>query len=171
MVPGMRIDYDDPIEYEHRWEGLSDTARHQAATADPLLFLADHVPLADRSLGALAVYAKVRGELTAVLIPGEDRHHQPDECLDLVAGIVGRLYQEAGADDFSPGDPAVVEALGIIHHRTGGAHVTDLDLAWGEALAQACRALGIEPIGVIARTRAGAVVRVPLPTSGLRRSG
>lgn len=86
--------FDDPIAFDRRWSRFDPMAPAALADADPLMFLADHLPIAD---------------------------------------------------------------------RRGGVGICDTDRRWALALRAVCDAFSIEPLGVMARLRSGALVRVPLP--------
>ena len=60
----------------------------------------------------------------------------------------------------SDGDSAVLR-IGVVAHRLGSPAINDIDRRWLSALGLVSVALGIETIGVLSRTRSGALVRVP----------
>lgn len=70
------------------------------------------------------------------------------------ATAIGVAYERLGGQ---------VTGIGIVHHRRGGVGMTDTDRRWALALRAVCDAFSIEPLGVMARLRSGALVRVPLP--------
>ena len=77
-----------------------------------------------------------------------------DACLGLLCGVVERI-----------GSGRTV-ALGLVHHRRGRAHVTDLDRRWRHALEAACTYYGIAPIGVLTRTESGALLPLRATAGG-----
>lgn len=145
-----RHDFDDPHAYHRRWERLDPDAVDRAAARDPLLFIADHVAVADRRAGSVAVHVRSHGGApTLILIPNGPADPTDDECLVCLATVVERVGPEAAAE------------LGVVHHRRGRSHVLDVDRRWQQALEQVCHYYDVEPVGVLARTESGAIVRPP----------
>lgn len=142
--------YDDPHAYHRRWERLDPDAVERASERDPLLFIADHVSLADRRAGSVAVHVRTAdGAPMMILIADGPADPTDDECVACLATVVERIGDEA------------VDELGVVHHRRGRSHVVDLDRRWQKALADVCHYYGIEDAGVLARTESGAIVRPP----------
>ena len=149
-----RHDFDDPHAYHRRWERLGPDAVARASERDPLLFIADHVALADRRTGCVAVHVRNHGGASMLILVGDgpaDATH--DECVTLLANVVERIGPEAVAE------------LGVVHHRRGSTHVVDLDRRWQQALDDVCHYYGIDAVGVLARTESGAIVRPSAPRS------
>jgi hypothetical protein len=143
-----RHDYDDPHAYHRRWERLHPDAVARASERDPLLFIADHVALADRRAGAVAVHVRTQGGASMLVLIGDGpADPTDDECVACLANVVERI------------GPEVVEELGAVHHRRGSTHVIDVDRRWQQALDDVCHYYDIEAIGVLARTESGAIVR------------
>lgn len=143
--------FDDPIAFDRRWGRLDATARATLADADPLMFLADHLPVADRREGSIAIAVQCgEGPSPLIVIPDGPANPTDVEC----ATVIGLAYERLGSD---------VTRIGIVHHRRGGVGITDVDRRWALALRAVCDAFSIEPLGVMARLRSGALVRVPLP--------
>jgi hypothetical protein len=134
----MTTHYDDPHAYHRRWERLDREAVDRAARRDPLLFIADHVPLADRRAGSVAVHVRT-----------------PDgaSLLNLIADAT--VVERSGCE--------AVDEIGVVHHRRGRAHVVELDRRWQQALDDVCRYYGADAVGVLARTESGAIVRLSPP--------
>ncbi|MEY3732985.1 MAG: hypothetical protein RL347_344 [Actinomycetota bacterium] len=162
---GMRrTPFDDPRAFRRRWAHLTPEQLRAEATRDPLLFAADHVSIFDRHEGSVVVLADLDAGLppTMIVIPGGPPDPTEEDCLGLLAGVVSRI--DEGMDDSMAvplGDICVVRRLGIVTHRLGASMVNDIDRRWMRALGLVSVALGIEIIGVMARTRSGALVRVP----------
>ena len=143
--------FDDPIAFDRRWGHLDPAARTALADADPLMFLADHLPVADRREGCIAIAVRCgEGPSPLIVIPDGPANPTDVEC----ATVIGLAYERLNGD---------VTSIGIVHHRRGGVGITDVDRRWALALRAVCEAFSIEPLGVMARLRSGAVVRVPLP--------
>ncbi|MEI6620615.1 MAG: hypothetical protein WCP28_01735 [Actinomycetes bacterium] len=144
--------YDDQPGYLRLWGGLSDAELSAAARSDPLGFAADHIDIEDREGGAVAVILDDGKAPLTSLIVGGPLDPSPKDCrraLSPFAMAAGR----AGL----PNDPL---SIGVVHHRGGPAEVTDLDIRWLEAVTATAKVHGIMVSGVIARTEAGALVRV-----------
>ena len=158
--------YDDPYAYEQRWESLSPAQLGERAAADPLLFVADHISTADRGPGVVAIHAQPPGASPVMAIvtdgPGDP---SDDECLMLVVDAITRLR---GSDIREmPEEPMTPDGfvVGLVVHRPGTGHLVPFDHRWARALVDGCAYLGAEPVGVLARTESGVLLRVPLPTS------
>ncbi len=148
----MTTHYDDPHAYHRRWERLDREAVDRAARRDPLLFIADHVPLADRRAGSVAVHVRTPdGASLLNLIADAPDDPTDDECVACLATVVERSGGEA------------VDEIGVVHHRRGRAHVVELDRRWQQALDDVCRFYGADAVGVLARTESGAIVRLSPP--------
>lgn len=148
MTP--RHDYDDPHAYHRRWERLDPDAVHRAAERDPLLFVADHVSVADRRAGSVAVHVRTHGGASMMILIADGPAEPTDEeCVGCLAIVVERIGCDA------------VDALGLVHHRRGRTHIVDLDRRWQQALGDVCHYYDIEQVGVLARTESGAIVRPP----------
>jgi hypothetical protein len=143
--------FDDPIAFNRRWGSLDASARTALADSDPLMFLADHLPVADRREGCIAIAVQCgQGPSPLIVIPDGPAHPTDVQC----ATVIGTAYERLNSD---------ATGLGIVHHRRGGVGITDTDRRWALALRAVCDAFSIEPLGVMARLRSGALVRVPLP--------
>ncbi len=157
--------YDDVVAFDRRWFHCDPADADARQQAQPLLFVADHISIHDRRAGSLAVYARTADDqpLMAV-IPDALPDPSADECLRAMLGIADNVCREFGIDPevMDLGDPPFA-ALGLVHHRRGRPHITDVDRHWAQALTDVCGWLGVEPIGVLARTESGALVPVPLP--------
>lgn len=149
--------YDDPHAYHRAWDRLDPAELSRAADRDPLLFIADHIALADRREGSLAVHVGTDDGGTQIVVIA-DAEPDPDEdtCVAVLATIVERL----GADR--------VTALGVVHHRRGRAHIDDLDRRWQRSLGAVCHHYAIGDIGVLARIESGAIVRLSSTSSATR---
>lgn len=150
--------YDDPVGYERRWGRLDDEARHREADRDPLVFLADHLPATDRGPGRVTVALDLGapGRRLVNPVPGLPADPSPLRCR-LVLDPFAAVAAEVRAD--------VAPRLGVLHHRPGPAHPTDLDRRWAQALAEVVEEYGLTSLGVVARTEAGALVRLGAATA------
>lgn len=143
--------FDDHIAFDRRWSHCDPTTKHALAEADPLLFVADHIPSGERREGSVAVALSSHDGQSALMVVSDAPVQPPDiECLALLSNAIER----------SGGG---VRTLGIVHHRRGGHGITDLDRRWALALTAVCTAFDIRPLGVLARLYTGDIVRVPLP--------
>jgi|DEB0MinimDraft_3_1074331.scaffolds.fasta_scaffold10401_2 hypothetical protein len=142
--------FDDPIAFDERWP-RNDAVRNARADEDPLLFVADHVMLADRRPGSLAIHASFRDETPSALIVIPDA---PEEC----SGDDRRTFLGNVAQVLSLSGP--LEGLGLVHHRMGPSSITESDAEWSRILQQTCDQHDLAYIGVIARTYSGAIVRL-----------
>lgn len=143
------IPFEDTLAFDARW---SDQGRmRELAAADPLLFAADHVMLADRSEGSIALHVALRdGPSTLACITGGPKDPPDRDCVAVLGDAVHRLGGR-------------VTEMGVVHHRLGGPGVTDLDRRWAEALKAASMAFGFRPLGVMARLYDGSLVRIDVP--------
>lgn len=142
--------FDDPVAFDRRWP-RDDAIRNARADADPLLFVADHVMVADRRPGSLAFHASFGSDSPPGLIvipdaPEELTTEQRYEFLEMVA------------ENLCATGP--LEGLGLVHHRMGPASITEIDAEWFRALMTSCGKRGVLCLGVIARTYSGAIVRL-----------
>lgn len=145
--------YDDPVAYERRWGRLDEAARHRQAEWDPLVFLADHLPTADRGPGSVTVVLDLGGPGRRLVHPvwGLPADPTPLRCrlvLDPFAAAAAEVRED------------VTPRLGVLHHRPGPVRVTALDRRWAEALADVAAEYALAALGVVARTESGALVRV-----------
>lgn len=157
--------YDDATGYERRWTHPDPAQVTALRQAQPLLFVADHISIFDRCDGSLAVYART-ADAKPLMIVIADAEPAPDAdaCLRAVIGIADRLVRHLGLDldDVDWSSPPFV-TLGLVHHRRGRPHISDLDRHWAQALSDVCSWLNVQPAGVLTRTESGALVPVPLP--------
>lgn len=172
-----RLPFDDPGAFRRRWSHLTPTELHDQSLIDPLLFAADHLPTEDRHEGTVLIVAELEDALAPVVVVIPDGPAAPAEetCLGVLSGVVARLDEAVAELDYledSPdpdfldtGEATAVRRIGVVTHRLGSAAVSDLDMRWMRALGLVSVALGIDTIGVITRTRGGAIVRVPEPAA------
>jgi hypothetical protein len=152
MTP--RHAYDDPHAYHRRWDRLDPEAVQQAAERDPLLFIADHVPTANRRAGSVAVHVRSHdGSSMLILIADGPADPTDEECVACLATVVARIGEDR------------VAALGVVHHRPGRAHLVELDRRWQQALDDVCHFYEVDAVGVLVRTESGAIVRSMAPRS------
>lgn len=159
-----RTPFDDPRAFRRRWANLSAEQLRVEASRDPLLFAADHVSIFDRHEGTVVILAELDGEPhpAMIVVPGGPPDPAEEDCLGLLATVVSGIEEAAGESTITPeGDITVVRRLGVVTHRLGASMINDIDRRWMRALGLVSVALGIEVIGVVARTRSGAIVRVP----------
>lgn len=125
----------------------------------------------------MIIVAEVIGAQAPVVIVIPDGPPAPAEetCLGVLARVIAQLDEalhEATSDDpYSHDEDSMEESwheegtavlrLGVVTHRLGSACVNELDRRWISALGLVSVSLGIASMGVIARTRSGALVRVP----------
>jgi hypothetical protein len=182
-----RAAFDDPGAFRRRWSHLSHDQLRAESLRDPLLFAADHIPVEERREGTVVIVAELDGSPAPVVVVIPDGPPAPEEeaCLGVLASVIAQLdaaVSEAdpcGYDDYdddddrdpfdvdgrtSDGDSAVLR-IGVVAHRLGSPAINDIDRRWMSALGLVSVALGIETIGVLSRTRGGAVVRVPEPAA------
>lgn len=164
-TPAMRrTPFDDPRAFRRRWAHLTPEQLIVEASRDPLLFAADHTSIFDRHEGTVVVLAELHGDPqpTVIVIPGGPPDPSEEDCLGLLAGVVARIDEAAGEwTTVQDGDVCIVRRIGLVTHRLGASMVNDIDRRWMRALGLVSVALGIEVIGVAARTRSGAIVRIP----------
>lgn len=169
--------FDDPGAFRRRWSHLSIDQLRAESLRDPLLFAADHLSIDDRHEGAVVIVAELKDTPAPVVIVIPDGPPAPEEeaCLGLLAGVIAQLDAAISAAD-EYGDPydayddpdrcdgieeSSVLSLGVVIHRLGSPAINDIDRRWMRALGLVSVALGIDTIGVLSRTRSGALVRVP----------
>lgn len=156
--------FDDPHAYARRWGHKTREQVSQLSQADPLLFLADHISVTDRRVGALAFMVDLGMDRPPTMILVKDGPEDPDvdECLTMLINVVQRADSEfgPGALDVDRGETHV-QRLGVVAHRTGAPSIQQRDRAWAQALDGAARWFDLEPVGVVVRTATGAIVRVP----------
>lgn len=139
--------FDDYAAFDRRWSDSD--RRHALAEADPLLFVADHIPSRDRRAGSIALcILPIDGPSTLALIPDGPLIPSDTDCLMLLSRAA------AGGN---------LRGLGVVHHRLGGPDVTDVDRRWALALKATSLALDFEPIGILARLHSGELVHVDVP--------
>ena len=151
--------FDDSTAYDRRWTRASIEAQRELSISDPLLFMADHIPTTDRAEGLIAVYAGIGIERSPrmILLREVPEELTFDERLATLSAVVTRLddvYASPGTDD-----PGVI-ALGLVVHRRGGSVVSPSDAMWMRALHALDEMTGVDPVGVIVRTKEGHLVRV-----------
>lgn len=150
--------FDDPIAFERRWGRANPAELSARATADPLLFAADHISVAEREAGIVIVLAHwANRPPTMVVIGGAPAAPTPEDCFGFLGSVYLRLI------DTTEHTALPMTKLGVVVHRDGGYHLNAVDRGWARALTELCDSAGIEPIGVMVRTRAGSIVRVPVP--------
>jgi hypothetical protein len=174
--------FDDPGAFRRRWSHLSHDQLRAESLRDPLLFAADHIPVEERREGTVVIVAELDGAPAPVVVVIPDGPPAPEEeaCLGVLASVIAQLdaavseadpygYDDYDDDDRDPfdvdgqssdGDSAVLR-IGVVAHRLGSPAINDIDRRWMSALGLVSVALGIETIGVLSRTRSGALVRVP----------
>ena len=169
--------FDDPGAFRRRWSHLSLAQLRDAAQRDPLLFAADHLPLEDRREGTVIVVAEVDDALAPVVIVIPDGPAAPEEeaCLGVLSSVIAQIdaavseadpyyddeFNNEYADDGYRSSRSAVLRIGVVAHRLGSPAINDIDRRWMRALGLVSVALGIDTIGVLTRTRAGALVHVP----------
>jgi hypothetical protein len=160
----MTRSFDDPSAYMRRWGRLSEFELQRRAQHDPLLFAADHCPVAERQAGCLVIVAiRTDGQPLMVVIQDAPEEPTDDDCLGVLAGCLPRLGAAVNdAGDLYGWAGAPVARLGVVTHRRGRPHITAEDRRWVDALEAVCRWSGVGPLGVVTRTEAGAIVRPPL---------
>lgn len=172
-----RAAFDDPGAFRRRWSHLSPTQLRGEALRDPLLFAADHLPIEDRREGTVIIVAEIDDAPAPVVVVIPDGPPAPEEesCLGVLSAVIAQLdaavseadpYDDAGFDDDYEDDGyrdtgSAVLRIGVVAHRLGSPAINDIDRRWMRALGLVSVALGIDTIGVLTRTRSGAVVRVP----------
>lgn len=143
--------FDDPTAFDRRWVKANPEAKASLTQAEPLLFIADHISIADRREGAVALALIARdGQSTLAVVPDAPPQPSDMECLALLGNSIERI-------------PGGVRSLGLVHHRRGSRGIADIDRRWALALKAVCTAFDIESLGVMARLYSGELVRVPLP--------
>jgi hypothetical protein len=180
-----RTAFDDPGAFRRRWSHLSHDQLRAESLRDPLLFAADHIPVEERCEGTVVIVAELDGSPAPVVVVIPDGPPAPEEeaCLGVLASVIAQLdaaVSEADPcdhddydDDLDPFDidgqssdgDSAVRRIGVVAHRLGSPAINDIDRRWMSALGLVSVALGIETIGVLSRTRSGALVRVPEPAA------
>lgn len=169
--------FDDPGAFRRRWSHLSPAQLRDAALSDPLLFAADHLPIEDRREGTVIIVAEIDDTPAPVVVVVPDGPPAPEEesCLGVLSTVIAQLdaavgeadpyyddrYDDDPIDDGFRDDGSAVRRIGVVAHRLGSPAINDIDRRWMRALGLVSVALGIDTIGVLSRTRSGAVVRVP----------
>jgi hypothetical protein len=175
-----RLPFDDPGAYRRRWSHLSTDQLQAEARRNPLLFAADHLPVEDRREGAVVIVAELRDtpEHVVVVIPDGPPAPEEEMCLGVLANVIAQL--DAAVNEAAPYNDCCgycdyrddsdvhdcigessVQRLGVVAHRLGSSAISDVDRRWTRALGLVSVALGIDTIGVLARTRSGELVHVP----------
>lgn len=146
--------YEDEDGYERRWGGLSESATKDLARSDPLTFVADHLPNQDRREGSVVVLLEPVGFGAPLLHVIADAPVNPsaEECYRLLWP-----FATAAAQACPPDGRAMI---GVIHHRRGPAVPGLLDQRWLAAVRQAAEGVGIDVLGVLARTDSGALIPI-----------
>jgi len=166
-----RPPFDDPGAFRRRWSHLSAAQLQAESLRDPLFFAADHLPVDDRWEGSVVVVAEVDCAPTPVVVVIPDGPPAPAEemCLGVLASVVAQLEEALGTapvddddvyEDFPETESTSVLRIGVVAHRLGSATVNDIDRRWMRALGLISDTLGIGSLGVVSRTRAGALVRI-----------
>ena len=168
--------FDDPGAFRRRWSHLSPAQLRDEALRDPLLFAADHLPIEDRREGTVIIVAEIDDAPAPVVVVIPDGPPAPEEesCLGVLSTVIAQLdaavseadpYDDDDNDDYGDdgyrAEGSAVRRIGVVAHRLGTPAIHDIDRRWMRALGLVAVALGIDSIGVLARTRSGAVVRVP----------
>lgn len=151
---GQHTPYEDHADFDGRWSGLTEAELRAAADADPLRFAADHMLASDRREGSVAVILDLGDDLGSsmnVIADAPSRPKQGD-CMLLLRAFIDAA-ERLRAEGLSP-------SIGLLHHRTGPSHITDVDRRWASAIEELAAGAGITVIGVAARTESGAFVRV-----------
>lgn len=148
------LPYEDEDGYERRWGGLSKVATDAKSHADPLTFIADHLPHGDRTEGSVVVLLDPAGQGQPLVnvISNSPRNPTAQDCYRLLwpfAQTLGRLCPSGSG-----------ATIGLIHHRTGPAVTGPLDRRWWLAVQQAAEEHGLEVLGVMARTASGALLPI-----------
>ncbi|MEK9662998.1 MAG: hypothetical protein VW082_00105 [Candidatus Nanopelagicales bacterium] len=142
--------FDDPIAFDERWP-RNDEVRNARADEDPLLFVADHVMLADRCPGSLAIHAEFSdGSPSAMIVISDAPEDCPEEERRTFLGNVAQVLSIS----------APIAGLGLVHHRMGPSSITESDAEWSRILQQTCEQVDANYVGVIARTYSGSIVRL-----------
>ena len=143
--------FDDPTAFDRRWANVDSRAIGKLASADPLLFIADHIQVSDRREGTVAVALRLfAGQSSMLVVPDAPPNPSDAQCLTLLGQAI-------------EGSPNPACALGVVHHRRGSSVVSDSDRRWALALKAVSMAFDVEPLGVMARLYDGGLVRVPVP--------
>jgi len=173
-----RLPFDDPGAFRRRWSHLGPDELLDQSLLDPLLFAADHLPVAERREGTVVIVAEIDDTPIPVVVVLPDGPPDPAEetCLGVLSGVIAQIddvmcdgddvdRDDPDFDEFRSSEDSAVRRLGVVTHRVGSPTVSDRDLRWMRALGLVSVALGIDTIGVLTRTRSGALVRVPDSTA------
>ncbi len=148
--------YDDVIAAERRWGRLHPDELDAAARADPLRFMADHLSSDDRRRGSVALYGDLGHRALPILVAVPDA--PPDPTFEECALLVGTFASHVADTSEAMGSRAF--GVGLVHHRTGTAVVSDHDRRWLLAVESLAPTFGYAVVGVMARTSSGALVQV-----------
>ena len=159
-----RTPYDNPADVVGRWSGLTETELLAAAEADPMRFAADHVPAIDRREGSVVLLLDLGEDMGGSMnvIPNAPSNPTPGDCRPLLQAFLNAAEQFRH-EGLSP-------SIGLLHHRTGAARITDVDRRWAAAIDERAAGAGIPVIGVAARTESGAFVVIHLGSRGISAS-
>lgn len=170
--------FDDPTAYDARWGRLNESQRRLAADADPLLFLADHVSVGERVAGTVVIHVRLTDpdERMAMIVDGGPTDPDEADCIGLIVTALSKLGAGDPFDDgqsvvtmegatfppdaFAPPRCPVLE-MGLIIHRDGPAEIDPIDRVWAEVLDTIAEIYEFTSLGVVTRTRCGAIVRMP----------
>jgi len=146
--------YGNHAEYIGRWAGLTDAELLAASNADPLRFVADHIPAYDRRAGSVAVLIDLGSGmgLSVSVIADAPSNPTPRDCRALL-DVFLKVAEHYRREGLSP-------AIGLLHHRVGGAHMNSLDRRWAKATAELAGDAGIPVLGIAARTESGMLVTI-----------
>ncbi|MCX6415197.1 MAG: hypothetical protein NTU77_11450 [Actinobacteria bacterium] len=149
-----RTPYDNHADYVGRWSGLTEAELLAAADADPLRFAADHVPAIDRREGSVVVVLDLGDDMGSSMnvIPDAPSNPTPSDCRLLLRAFLDAA-EHFRREGLSP-------SIGLLHHRIGPAHITDVDRRWASAAEDLAARADIRLIGVAARTKSGAFVLI-----------
>ena len=170
--------FDDPGAFRRRWSHLSTAQLRDEALRDPLLYAADHLPVEDRREGSVVIVAEIDDAPAPVVVVIPDGPPAPEEetCLGVLSTVIAQLdaavseadpyydpdrFDAAYDDDGFREEGSAILRIGVVAHRLGSPAINDIDRRWMRALGLVSVALGIDTMGVLTRTRSGAVVRVP----------
>lgn len=173
-----RLPFDDPGAFRRRWSHLSPDELLDRSLLDPLLFAADHLPVEERREGTVVIVAELDDTPIPLIVVLPDGPPNPTEeaCLGVLSGVIAQIdaamcdNDDLDRDDMDDDvlharEDSAVRRMGVVTHRVGSATINDRDLRWMRALGLVSVALGIDTIGILTRTRAGALVRVPESTA------
>ena len=149
-----RTPYDNHADYVGRWSGLTEAELLAAADAAPLRFTADHVLMSDRREGSVVVILNLGEDMGSSMnvIPDAPSNPSSGDCRLLLRTFLDAAEQFS-RDGLSP-------SIGLLHHRIGPSHSTDIDRRWASAIDELAAGTGVRIIGVAARTESGAFVLI-----------